>query len=504
MLGLDRDGDDLSIVERHERKVGPGPIQVERIGSWVVVGSVLSRTLCAYRLGEEGFPGTEEPFRIVHDGPFWGFSTARDGSDLWIAAGGVEDRPLDRSDGTFGHVDSFAYLYRVDADGPRRAGEIDLSDSGIHTPKWLSLSSGGEGSLQLHVAGYGGDRWATIAWSGLGGEPSIETFPAIPGIIAASAGPDGWVAADPLLDCWVVLGESSSRIVAISDRSDRSVASRLGEVLFFTDLMAPWNSSTGRASRFTCETCHFEGYVDGRTHHTGRGEVRATTKPLRGLYGNRPHFSRALDPTMTAMVFNEFEVAGRGSGRSAWFALDRSEFPWLGEIEGLPARIEPVELRRALMEFLVEFSHVPNPATRGRSGFDDLENRGAELFRDSCETCHEARLVADDPSTRVPYPEWEKQVFDPASSIVWGRDGYERTGVEPYVHERGARVPSLRRLYKKRPYFTGGGAGSLDELLEQVAFEAGRFFHRGRPGRSDLERLREWERVALAAFLDLL
>ena len=47
---------------------------------------------------------------------------------------------------------------------------------------------------------------------------------------------------------------------------------------------------------------------------------------------------------------------------------------------------------------------------------------------------------------------------------MWGKDVYAQTGVLPYVHEKGARVPSLRRLYKKHPYFTNGSASSLDDV----------------------------------------
>jgi len=103
------------------------------------------------------------------------------------------------------------------------------------------------------------------------------------------------------LDAWVVASPSGNTLVRVDDASEstRSTESRLGEALLFTTLMAPWNRSDGRLSRFTCETCHFEGYVDGRTHFTGRGDVHATTKPLLGLFNNRPHFSRALDRDIT-------------------------------------------------------------------------------------------------------------------------------------------------------------------------------------------------------------
>ena len=85
---------------------------------------------------------------------------------------------------------------------------------------------------------------------------------------------------------------------------------------------------------------------------------------------------------------------------------------------------------------------------------------------------------------------------------MWGRDGHEMTGVEPYVHEAGARPPSLRRLYRKSPYFTNGSAGGLAEVLSAVRVGEGFFLHRGAaPGG---RALYPGEREALLAFLRLL
>src|SRR5205814_5016931 len=121
--------------------------------------------------------------------------------------------------------------------------------------------------------------------------------------------------ADPLLDAWVLRrSDGQFEVVPVAPTRARSDnIERLGEALFFTTLMAPYNRADGPLSRFTCETCHFEGYVDGRTHHTGRGNVHATTKPLVGLFNNRPHFSRALDPDLSSVANNEFTVAGARS-----------------------------------------------------------------------------------------------------------------------------------------------------------------------------------------------
>jgi cytochrome c peroxidase len=92
--------------------------------------------------------------------------------------------------------------------------------------------------------------------------------------------------------------------------------------------------------------------------------------------------------------------------------------------------------------------------------------------------------------------------MSPAGPIVWARDSYEKTGIEPYVHPSGSRVPSLRRLYKKRPYFTNGSAADLDDVLARAGTAASGFSHAGIDGSTPLLGARS--RAALRAFLDLL
>jgi len=487
------------------RPVAPcaGPVEILAVGPWVIASCLLDHAILV--LDESG----AEHARIVHDGPIWSIDALeeRDG-DLLVAAGGVEDRPLDRRDGSFGYIDSFAWIYRVGRDDgigreAKRIGELNLSALGVVTPKWIRIGRDSAGALSLATGGYGsaGLVYSTWASGDPSAPPTVRRAVLPPGTTAHA----GSLAADPLLDAWIVLGEDRWRAVPaahIGDLSaERSVESRLGEALFFTTLMAPWNESEGRESRFTCETCHFEGYVDGRTHFSGRDDVFATTKPLVGLHGNRPYFSRALDPTMGRMVQNEFRVANRGSGHDPWFAVEAAEHPWLRAVEGAPTTLAPAYLRRSLMTFLVDLNHTQNPATRGRRHYSALERRGAEVFRDRCEGCHAARLVSDDASSRVPFEEWESGLFA-SEPIVWGREGYEKTGVLPYVHADGARVPSLRRLYKKRPYFTNGSARSLDDVLVRARFGDGSFVHDGElPSGEPLEAS---DREALRAFLGLL
>ena len=503
-------------ASRLETLLCHGPVRVLRVGAAVLVNCVLDHAIVIRPVDSHGIPVAAGEVRIVHDGPMWGVAALPDGDGLLVAVGGVEDHPLDRTEGSFGFIDSFVTLYRVAGGQAAKLDEINTSELHVVTPKALSLSRDADGGVELTAAGYGSDRQAFVRWrAGELTSPSIGTRAVPPGSAAVERLADGsFVFANSLLDAWVrvppaprepaVGGEVPPLVAHVDDAasSARSAQSRLGEALFFTTLLAPWDRSEGRLSRFTCETCHFEGYVDGRTHFTGRGDVHATTKPLLGLFNNRPHFSRALDPDLTTMVDNEFRVASAKSDHDPWFSLSTSGFPWLRELGVAGDTLSPLDLRGAFMAFLVDFKPRPNPSVAGRTRFTEEERAGAAVFRDRCESCHEARLVADEPASRVAFDRWEGLVMSPAGPVVWAHDDYEKTGVVPYVNEKGARVVSLRRLYKKYPYFTNGSAKSIPAVLDRASFAAGVFFHDGAP--AGAVGLADSEKAVVAAFLDLL
>lgn len=496
-----------------EGPICQGPVRVLRVGGTLLVDCLLDHTIVLRRVDASGFPVVQGEVRIVHDGPMWGMDAHEGRTALWVAVGGVEDHPLDRTEGSFGFIDSFVTLYRVAEGVATKRGEVNTSELGLVTPKTVRLRRDGDGLVELAVAAYGSDRFALLRWdeATLEGDgplptPVIATRALPPGSASMDRLPDGsFVVANPLLDAWLRVAPEGVDIARVEDRSSaaRSADSRLGEALFFTTLMAPWDKSEGRLSRFTCETCHFEGYVDGRTHHTGRGNVRATTKPLLGLLGNRPYFSRALDPDLSTMVNNEFRVASAKSDHDPSFSIAPRDFPWTRELGIEEGEVSPVSLRRSLMTFFMELTHRPNPSVIGRSSWSDEERAGAEIFLRRCESCHQARLVTDDPQTRVPFDGWEPLVVSPEGPLVWARPEYAKTGVLPYVNDNGARVVSLRRLYKKHPYFTNGSAKRVGDVLDRVRIaEDGEFVHDGtlEAGRC----LDSREKHALAAFLDLL
>lgn len=479
-----------------------GALSVARVGPWLVYGCLLDHRVVARRVGEDGRLGPSAT--IEHDGPIWSFdAVVREGGTLALLLGGVEDRPLDRSDGAFGYIDSYAFVYDVEptaAPVARRRHVLDVSEHGVVTPKRVRWS--GAASTEAMVTSYGSDVALAIAWpTDDSTVPRVEAHPVVPGITDFTGTLERGTFASPLLDAWIVTrpGEDPQVVPVPDPTDDRTPSERLGEALAFTTLMAPRATSEGRRSRFTCETCHFEGTTDGRTHWTGRQDVHATTKTLRGLLNNRPHFSRALDRTTAGMVHAEFRVANRGTAQDPWFSLRREDAWWLDALGAPPDPLDPVTLRRALVGFLAAFTPESNPAVRGLVAFTPQQAEGARLFAQHCESCHSARLVADDPASAVPFERWQALILHPSGGIVWGSEARHRTGVTPYVHAEGARVPSLRRLHVKRPLLTNGSAATPEAVLDAVRLDVPEV-HGGGPGRP----LDAAEKQALAAFLELL
>jgi hypothetical protein len=476
----------------------PGPLRLLLRGHYLLESSLFERCLRVLELDSRGVPAREVA-RIQHDGPIWGFDAVERDGELVIALSGVEDKPLVRAHGEFENIDSFVWLYRF-GNRIEPLAQLDVGELGLVVPKSIGLvASGADWVVTALAAGSG--RALVARFERDGRLVSVEGSPVPPGASDAVLTRQGAVYASPLLDAWVKVEERRQLVRHVDPERRPEPNVRLGEALFFTNLMAPRNVSTGTHSRFSCETCHFEGGVDGRTHYTGRGDVSVVTKPLFGLANNRPHFSRAMDRDLSSVSHNEFRVAGAGSQTDPWFSLDSSRFPWLVELGLSRGEASALDLREALVDFLYAFSHEPNPRVLGRSRFSDLEARGARAFERHCESCHSARTFSDDPASRLDLAAWESAIFRRNAALVWARADYEKTGVLPYVHERGTRVTSLRRLSLKPRYFTNGSAPTLADVL--LRFRAQESLHQHEGG-SHAAALDEATRRALLAFLELL
>jgi hypothetical protein len=504
---LPADGSSLLTLDAAGRVVHrfpalPGGLRLLQRGRHLLELSLFERTLRVLELSAAGMP-ERELTRIVHDGPMWAADAIERDGALFIAVTGVEDKPLIRVHGEFENIDSFAWVYRF-ASALTRVAELNVSDSGVILPKAVALREQA-GAWKLTALGAGSGRSLTATWPrGFERGPELETEPVPPGASDAVFGDDGsFTFASPLLDAWVRVERAGVRLERVEHRRAVEPEALLGEALFFTELVAPDNDSAGAHSRFTCETCHFEGGVDGRTHFTGRGRVSVVTKPLFGLANNRPHFSRAMDPDLSSVSHNEFRVAGAGSGTDPWFTLDSERFPWLRELGIARARLSPLELRQALLSFLYAFEHPPSPSAAGRARFTPLEAAGAALFNERCVECHAARTLSDEPQSAIGLEGWEPLIFRRNAPLVWARGDYEKTGVLPYVHERGTRITSLRRLALKPRFFTSGSAPNLEQVLLRYRTTPSGGLHEASPEITS-GALGAPERRALLAFLRLL
>jgi cytochrome c peroxidase len=200
---------------------------------------------------------------------------------------------------------------------------------------------------------------------------------------------------------------------------------------------------------------------------------------------------------------NEFRVAGAGSGSDPWFELETARFPWLHQLGVSAGVVSPLELRGALLQFLYGFSHSPNPHAQSRSELSPLQAEGARAFERHCASCHAPRLLSDDAASALPAADWPRYVLARNAPIVWARSDYAKTGIEPYVHERGTRIPSLRRLALKPRYFTNGSSPTLAHVLARFR-EAPAVSLHAASGEQQATALSEASQRALLAFLELL
>lgn len=486
-----------------------GPFRMLATGHFLGVLCLFDHALALYEPNAAG--GLREVQRLRHDGPIWSAAMLEVEGALVVALAGVEDHPLVREHKVFGHVDSFVEVWRFTPSAPpARLESVNTAELGVVTPKVLELRVVGS-ELELGVLGYASDRRLVGRFDPeRAGSLQFRVERSLPGCAAAARHGERQLCANPLFDAWVALDAGEPRLLPAKAERARELTpeERLGEALFYTTLMAPAASSHGSLSRFTCETCHFEGGTDGRVHNSGRGGVFVSTRPLFGLFNNGPHFSRAKDPDLTSVSFNEFVVANAGNPVDPFFALEPAKFPFLRQL-GVPAgALSPSGLREALLRYLARATYPSNPLASSRPSpvFTPEERRGAELFRARCAGCHAARLVARDATSELPFERWETAVLSERAPIVWARADYEKVGVLPYVDEKGTRIPSLRRLFLKRPYFTNGAAATLADVLALArgGGPGAPFVHVAPAGNGELVGLSASERASIERFLALL
>lgn len=203
------------------------PLQLHRVASLLLANCLADRAVRIWQLNNSA----ATPWATIqHDGPIWAFDARVAGQGLLVATAGVEDHALDRSDGSFGYIDSFATTYHVGRDGAvRRWARINLSELGVITPKWIAWQAGTAGNeITWAATGYGGDKLVTASWIDPRGPPvAVRVGSALPGLRGlAQVGADRFLAANPLIDAWVVLDHGRPQAVPIAEEITRRHARR--------------------------------------------------------------------------------------------------------------------------------------------------------------------------------------------------------------------------------------------------------------------------------------
>lgn len=475
--------------------MGAGPSRILSVKDHLIVNLMLDHTLQIIPF-HSGTPDFSQTTEITNAGPFWAMDARVVGRTLVIAAGGIENHPLRRETGEFGYLDSFLYLFTLERDqtgryrwhesdrtNTRRYRSMNLSEQQILTPKAVALRDIGNAEVELWVSGYGSDR--LIAYSlGAGGvmvERKIRVMPGVSDLVVSThQTKTSLVYVSPLMDRAVKLNPGTGKVLAeltfesaVGSRN-RFMPLHLGELLFYTDLMSPNNSSADELSRFTCEACHFEGRIDGRIHYTGRDDIYATTKPLYGLANNVPLFSRGGDESLSSMVMAEFIVANQR--RKAFFTIRKEHYPWMSTVDDWPDTLTPLALREGLLAFFMALAPPPHAWRAKHPDFNDRARQGMAVFRDRCADCHQP-IRSTRTEDGVKFEEWTPWLTDEKLDLVWGAPFFSRTGITPYVDPAGARVPSLRRIWMKYPLFTNGSAKTMRDLLEGFRYQGATVYH---------------------------
>ena len=135
-----------------EFPIGAGALQLRFAHGFLFLNMLLEHRIDIVPMTPNG-PDFTKQRRIVHNGPIWNFDTTRREETLLIAAVGVEDRPLDRTQGEFGYVDSYLFLYGIplassgrfdpmSPERPRLFTAWNLSRQNIVTPKSVRFQKG--------------------------------------------------------------------------------------------------------------------------------------------------------------------------------------------------------------------------------------------------------------------------------------------------------------------------------------------------------------------------
>jgi cytochrome c peroxidase len=256
-------------------------------------------------------------------------------------------------------------------------------------------------------------------------------------------------------------GSLTLRATRALDRPTRTTLADLGERLFYGALL--WQQRPD--ARFTCNSCHWEGGTDHRLQPGFHEKRQELTRPLGGIAGVRPIFTPGQAPNLTLAV----EGLLRGLDERMWQAEPPPrywEYPVdLRLADGSQRQLAPLEVRSALLEFLLQLPAEPGHLRATREPALQAEQaRGAALFARDCARCHEPVTSLH---TRQRVADAQLLARLRTRPLVLGAAAFAEVGAGPSFTPAGNRISPLLNLSRGGPYFASGSARSLAELIER-------------------------------------
>lgn len=413
----------------------------------LLVLSGVAPQLSVLRIGEAGLEAVGD---IERQAPVRAAAYEATRQRLWLV--GPEDRRVRRRGGPLRGLD--AELVVLDAEALRRGvrrivHRADLSESGCVDPSDIVATSGG-----TYIAATGSDAVCVVDEAfavrsvAVGAAPS--SLVAFDGGVAVICPPDGAV--------YFLRGSDVSRRAEVAPPTARGDLVAQGERLFFGAYL--WRQRPGH--EVTCNSCHWRGGTDHRVQ-PGFAERRwEVTRPLGGIGAIVPIFTTGGAPDLTQAIEGllrslDHRLWEPGPERRYWeysVALRHPE----GEL-----LLSPGEVRTSLLAYLMNLPATPGPLR----GYDEprhvlARERGSQVFADECARCHEP--LADQRSRRLVVPEdWAATLTE--RPLTFGSPALAEVGAGPSFTANGNRVTPLLNLGRGGPFFAGGSAPRLEDVL---------------------------------------
>ncbi|MCA9628631.1 MAG: hypothetical protein KC766_13225, partial [Myxococcales bacterium] len=239
----------------------------------------------------------------------------------------------------------------------------------------------------------------------------------------------------------------------------------LGERLFYGTAL--WERSRGSRAPYTCNSCHWNTESDGRRHPGFLERRWEITRSLAGIGAVRPIFSTGGAKSLSRAL----EGLIRGLDERMWTegASDYWDVPLTLETSNGERTLSPLEVRQALLSFLMQLPARPGPLAFSRGDrWRAQQAAGAALFQRDCATCHLPTDSMRRPTETVNLESWLARGGARARPLSFGAPAFAETGTGASFTPNGNRISPLGGVGRRARLYVTGRARNLRQLVSEL------------------------------------